>query len=103
QPPNPASARFAEAGKQIIVTMRNSDSLLTCEDGAEADFRIHAGGDSIVTDCVAQGHELILTVQGDASMATGINYLGHIGPGPWILNENRIGLLSFWKVPIAPE
>ena len=103
QPPNPAAARFAANGQQIIVTMRNADSVITCEDGAAADFRIHAGGDSIVADCVAQGHELVLTVQGDASMATGINYLGHIGAGPWVKNENGIGMLSFWKVPIAPE
>ena len=103
QPPNPASARFAAGGTQIIVTMRNAASAITCEPGAAADFRIHAGGDSTVSDCVAQGHELILTVQGDASAATGINYLGHIGAGPWVKNENGIGMLAFWKVPIAPE
>ena len=103
QPPNPASARFADGGTQIIVTMRNAASALTCEPGAAADFRIHAGGDSTVSDCVAQGHELVLTVKGDASGATGINYLGHIGAGPWVKNENGVGMLSFWKVPIAAE
>ena len=102
-PPNPASARFAAGGKQIVVTMRNVDSTLVCEAGAAADFRIHAGGDSTVSGCTANGHELVLDVKGDASGATGINYLGHIGAGPWVLNENGVGLLAFWKLPIAPE
>ena len=81
--------------------MRNAGSALTCEPGAAADFRIHAGGDSTVSKCEAKGHELVLTVSGDASSATGINYLGHVGPGPWVKNESGIGMLSFWKVPIA--
>jgi PKD repeat protein len=103
EPPNPASAWFAAGGTQIIVAMRNTESMVTCDEGAAADFRIHAGGDSIVTDCVATGHELVLTVAGDASAATGLNYLGHVGAGPWVTNENGLGLLSFWKLPIEPE
>jgi hypothetical protein len=103
QPPNPASARFASGGTQIVVTMRNAESELSCEDGAHADFRIHDGGDSIVTGCTAIGHELVLDIAGDASTATGINYLGHEGAGAWVKNESDLGLLSFWKVPIDPE
>lgn len=35
--------------------------------------------------------------------ATGINYLGHTGAGPWVKNESGVGMLSFWKLPIAAE
>ena len=45
----------------------------------------------------------VLTIAGDASGATGLTYLGHVQAGPWVLNENGIGLLTFYELPIAPE
>lgn len=101
--PNPISARFADAGDTIVVTMRDPDAVLTCEAGAADDFVIHAGGNSIVTSCEGSGNTLVLGVGGDASTATGINYLGHRGAGPWVVNELGVPMLSFWKVPIDPE
>jgi len=99
-PPNPDTAQIGEGGTQVVITMRNADSVLTFTEGAQNDFRIE-GALVGVTGGMANGSELVLTLSGDASAATGITYLGHVGPGPWVLNENGVGLLAFYALPIG--
>ena len=102
QPPNPESARFANGGTAIVITMRNKESSLVAEPGVEGDFLLHSGGVGIVSSS-AMGNEVTLQLSGDGSSATGLTYFGHKGPGKWVLNENGIGMLAFWGLPIAPE
>lgn len=100
EPPNPASAQFAEGGSQIIIDMRNDQSALTIGAGANADFRLEGSAATISAATFVDGG-LVLTVNGDASGATGVTYLGHPQAGPWVLNENGIGLLTFHNLAIA--
>jgi hypothetical protein len=102
QPPNPATARFVGDGTQVIVEMRSADSALSFAAGAEDDFRLEGSPVSVVSG-VALGSELVLTLSGDGSAAAGLSYLGHVGAGPWIVNEAGVGLLAFDTLPIAPR
>lgn len=102
QPPNPASAQFGAGGSQVIVEMRNAASVLSVAAGANADFRLE-GSDANISGATLIAGKLVLSVNGDGSGATGLTYLGHPGAGPWVLNENAIGLLEFHNLPIAPE
>ncbi len=99
QPPNPDSARFENGGTEVVITLRNEDSAITFDAGAEADFRLE-GVEIAITGGVAEGNELRLTLAADGSAATGVSYLGHVGAGPWVTNENGIGLLEFWNLPV---
>lgn len=103
QPPNPESARYAAGGTQIIVTMRNPDSALTADEGVAASFRFEGGAPATISSVTVEPGRLILGVAGDPSAATGLSYLGAIQTAPWILNENGIGLLTFYGLPIEPE
>jgi len=101
-PPNPSSATFAGGGTQIVVTMRNPASVLTADPGVGATFRLEGSG-ATISGATIENNLLVLTVSGDASGATGLTYLGATQTAPWVLNENAIGLLSFYDLPIAPE
>ena len=102
QPPNPDSAQFAGGGTKVVIKLRNASSALTIDDGASANFRIE-GSEATVTGATTSGNTITLTIDGDASNATGVSYLGHAMSGPWVLNENAIGLLGFYDVAIAAE
>ena len=103
-PPDPASARLEQGGTQVVITMRNEDSVLSFAEGSQADFWLE-GAAVTVTGGAADGHEIVLTLSGDATGATGVTgvtYLGHIGAGPWVLNESGVDLLGFGSLPITP-
>lgn len=103
QPPNPASAQFQNAGTEIVLAMRNEESALMFEDGAQADFRLVDAPGITVVSGAAVGHEVTLTLSGDASAATGLTYLGRPGAGQWVTNENGLGMLTFLALPIAAQ
>jgi len=97
-PPNPDTAALSVDGTQVVITMRDDTSALVFAAGAHVDFRIE--GTAVgVTGGSALGNEVTLTLAGDATGATGVTYLGHIGPGPWVLNANGVGLLAFHNLP----
>ena len=73
---------------------------MTFEPGAELDFRLEGSGVEFVGGS-ARGHELRLTLDGDGREASGVTYLGREGAGDWVINENGIGLLEFWNLPLA--
>jgi len=102
QPPNPASAQFAGGGTQLVIEMRNAESTLTFQAGANADFRFE-GASATLTGATVRGNSLVLAINGDASAATGVSYLGHQQAGPGVKNENGVGLLEFYNLPIEPE
>ena len=102
QPPNPDSAQFAAGGTQIVLTMRNAESEITWEDGAQADFRLEGSPVTVISGA-AEGNAVTLTLSGDGSAATGLTYLGRTGAGQWVTNENGIGLLEFLALPIDAE
>ncbi|MEM6991296.1 MAG: PKD domain-containing protein [Myxococcota bacterium] len=99
-PPNPASARFENGGTEVVITMRDEDSMLSFEDGAQADFRLEGAPGVTVLSGVAAGHEVTLTLSGDGSAATGVTYLGRPGAGQWVTNDTGLGLLTFHSIPI---
>jgi PKD repeat protein len=102
EPPNPASAQFAAGGTQVVLTMRNPDALLTVEPGIGPTFRFE-GAAATVTGAAIEDNQLVLTITGSAASATGLTYLGATGTAAWVLNENGIGMLEFFDLPIAPE
>jgi hypothetical protein len=89
-------------GTEIVIEMRDPGSALTFEAGAEADFQLVGAAVQVVSGAAA-GNQLTLKLSGKGTAATGISYLGHIGAGPWVINENGIGLLEFKGLPITPE
>jgi hypothetical protein len=100
-PPNIAAAYFSNESKSAItLEMRNASDALIWEAGAENDFKIE-GANVAATSGAISGNRIVLTLSGEAASATGISYLGHSGPGPWVTNANGVGLLSFYNVPIA--
>ncbi len=101
QPPNPDTVQLMNGGTEVHITMRNAESALTFAEGAQADFRVE-GTTATITGGSASGNVVVLTMSGDATGTTGVSYLGHIGAGPWVLNENGIGLLAFGHIPITP-
>ncbi|MFT5357655.1 MAG: PKD repeat protein [Polyangiales bacterium] len=92
--PNPMSARFNADRSEVTVQMRNADSVLSYEDGAEADFLLEGSGVTFSGGRV-EGSQLILSVSAEASGATALHYRGRAGAGQWVTNERGIGLLSF--------
>jgi PKD repeat protein len=102
EPPNPESAQFAGGGTQIVLTLRNAQSDVTWQDGAQIDFRLEGSAVTVISGA-AEGNVVTLTLSGDGSAATGLTYLGRIGAGQWVTNENGIGLLSFFALPIEAE
>ena len=67
--------------------------------GAHVDFRVE-GAAVAITGGSASGNQITLELAGDASAATGVSYLGHPGAGPWVVNENGVGLLAFANLPL---
>lgn len=103
QPPNPASAVLVDDGTTLVVRMRNPESSLSFEPGAEHDFALEGAPGVAIVGGSASGHELRLQLSDDGSAATGLTYYGQTGDGEWVTNERGIGLLTFWSLPIAPE
>lgn len=97
--PNPMSASFNADRSEVTVQMRNTDSVLSYEDGAEADFSFE-GSSATFSAGRVDGSQLILTVNGDASGATGLNYPGRVQAGQWVTNERGIGMLSFFGLAL---
>lgn len=97
-PPNPMGATLMAGNTQIVVTMRNAASTLTFTDGAQTDFVV-VGAPVTVTSGMAVDDTIVLTLSGDASTATAVQYLGHVGAGPWVTNEAGVGLLAF-SIPL---
>jgi hypothetical protein len=100
-PPNPDTVQLMNGGTEVHIAMRNAESVLTFADGAQNDFRIEGTAVTITGGSAGAG-EVVLTLSGDATGATGVSYLGHVGAGPWVLNENGVGLLAFGHLPITP-
>lgn len=103
QPPNPATAILTDGGSTLVVRMRNEGSVLSFEPGAEDDFALEGAPGVAIVGGSASGHEVRLELSGDGSAATGLTYYGQTGDGEWITNENGIGLLTFWSLPITTE
>ena len=73
--------------------MRRADPLVV-ETGAEADFRL-VGGTDTVTGVRYEAGSLVLTLSGPGTGATAVTYLGHLRSGPGITNATGVGLLAF--------
>jgi hypothetical protein len=101
--PNPYYAYFSTpAHDQITLVMRSTNDTLAFTSGAEADFRLE-GSSVVVAIGAAVGNQLVLTLSGDASAATGLSYGAHDGaPAPTVVNANGVGLLAFYNLPIQP-
>lgn len=97
--PNPMSASYDAERSLVTVQMRNAESMLSYEAGAEADFRFD-GSPATFGGGRVEGSRFILDVIGDASGATGLHYQGRAGTGQWITNERGIGLLTFHGLPL---
>jgi hypothetical protein len=100
-PPNIERAYFSNENKsEITLVMRHPDDVLTWDAGAENDFKIEGSAVTVTSGAIID-NQIVLTLSNNAATATGISYLGHSGPGPWVTNANGIGLLAFYNVPIV--
>jgi hypothetical protein len=99
-PPNIDRAYLSNASKnEITLVMRDPGDALRWDNGSESYFRIE-GSTVSVTSGRIDGNKIVLTLSGSGAGATGVSYLGHSGPGPWVANANGIGLLAFYNMPI---
>ncbi|WP_156313221.1 sialate O-acetylesterase [Micromonospora sp. HK10] len=100
-PPNPRSASFVDPGRTAVVVRLRDEDPLTVQPGVAADFRIEGSGVSVVDVTYRPGGQLVLTLSGPATGATGVSYLGHAGAGPCVVKASGVGLLTFQGLPIA--
>jgi len=99
--PNPETAAFSNPqGTQIVVTVRDAASTLSWDQGAHQHFALE-GSSVVVTGGSASGAQITLELSGDGSGASGLRYIGHPGPGPWVRNATGVGLLAFAGLSIA--
>lgn len=116
EPPNPAFAYFEDDERStVVVSMRNQgDSLYwnTGTDpatGPEADFGFSNGSLAAVSGWAETG-SIHLVLNQAAGDGVRMHYFGHSGVNPpdvdvragdWIVNENGVGLLAFYDLPVA--
>ncbi|RKX39217.1 MAG: hypothetical protein DRP64_14540, partial [Verrucomicrobia bacterium] len=99
--PNPESIYFSSPTfDEITIVMRNPTDVMSFNAGAIRDF-ILPGSAVTVTSGTVSNNTVILSLNGDASTATGLGYTGHqgddisYGSGEWVVNAAGVGLLSF--------
>jgi PKD repeat protein len=98
--PNPERVVWSGDGAtEVTIHLRDTDSTMSWDEGSGLNFVVE-GAPALVLSGRAEGADLVLTLSGDASTATGLTYQGHSGPGPWIRNATGIGLLAFYNLPI---
>ncbi|MGW0435469.1 sialate O-acetylesterase [Micromonospora sp. NPDC003197] len=100
-PPNPRSASFGNPERTEIVIQLRADDSLTIAPGVNADFRINGTTVAVTNVAYGVGGRLVLTLSAPAPDASGVSYLSHSGPGPWIVNATGAGLLTFYDLPIG--
>lgn len=99
-PPNPMTATMVAGSTEISIDMRDPMQTLTFDDGAAANFRIEGAAVTVVSGSIVD-KRIVLELSGPVDAPIGVTYLGHTGAGPWVLNENGIGLLEFYDLPVA--
>ncbi len=96
--PNPAVVELLGPAHDVIrIVPRVAGDALSFDPGAEADFAVVGADVAVVGGAIVNG-AIHLQLSGSARAATQLMYTGHsgpAGPGPWVANENGIGLLSF--------
>ena len=102
-PPNPRSAVFSNREHTEIVIQMRTDDPLTVGPGVGVDFRINGTTVAVTNVAYRDGGWLVLTLSAPASAASGVSYLSHPGPGPWIANATGAGLLTFHDLPIERQ
>jgi len=99
-PPNVNYVFFNDSGKtNITIVMRNIIDSLVWDAGSENYFKIENTALS-VTEGKVVSNTVILHLDGNGSGNIGLTYSGHSESGPWILNGNGVGLLTFYKEAI---
>jgi hypothetical protein len=104
--PNFGNAIFIDASKTIVrFASRNTDDVFSVGAGSESDFRVEGGivSNAIVLSVTPHNSFLDIQFDRDVSAASGLTYNGHKGGAPYIKNEQGVGLLYFYNVPILPE
>lgn len=98
--PNVSYAYFSNSGhSEITVVLRDPDDLITWQAGVENYIRLENSSVAVTSGAVS-GNLLILALSGDGSAATGLTYDSPAGAAPWVLNQNGIGMLDFYNIPI---
>ena len=98
--PNVSYAYFSNVNhSEITLVLRDADDAITWQAGVESYLRLE-GSPATVTAGTVNGNKLILTLSGDGSAATGLTYDSPAGAAPWVLNQNGVGMLDFYNIPI---
>lgn len=96
--PNIVSAQYATANQRwVVLTFDPPSTTLRWQPGSEDMFILDEGRS--VLDGFAVGNQLILQLN-QPGLATHISFDGRSGDGNWFYNENGIGALTFYQIPI---
>ncbi|MGW1521714.1 sialate O-acetylesterase, partial [Streptomyces sp. NPDC002287] len=100
--PDPARAWFSNADHtEITIALRQPSDALIASCGPASDFLVNGNTPVSVAAVAVRPGSVHLRLSGPATGATGVAYVGHDGPGPWITNGNGMGLLAFYDLPVA--
>ena len=101
EPPNVDYIYFNDFAKtNITIVMRNKTDDLVWQSGAENYFKLENSSANI-TGGKASGNTIVLQLNGNVTGNNGLTYSGHSGSGPWVLNGKGVGLLTFYREPVA--
>ncbi|QHI69416.1 LamG-like jellyroll fold domain-containing protein [Tichowtungia aerotolerans] len=85
---------------EITVVVRKPEDLLTFDAAASADFLLEGSPVAVTNGVIGANNTMVLSLDGDASGATGLSYTGHSYDGAWVTNAAGVGLLTFYNVPV---
>jgi hypothetical protein len=102
RPPNPNAAWFSNtAHTEITIQLRNTTDAINVDCGADHGFLINGNPVRMVV-AASPGYVALRLPAAPTSPVT-LSYVGHDGPGPWVANTNRIGMLSFYGLALSAD
>ncbi|GAA2608189.1 sialate O-acetylesterase [Paractinoplanes durhamensis] len=99
--PNPRAAWFANPARtEITIALRNATDAIRADPGVAKNFLVNDRRVGM-TVTARPGFLTLHLKKPVAALVVNVSYVGHPGAGPWVANANRIGLLSFYRLPVG--
>jgi Leucine-rich repeat (LRR) protein len=96
--------KFAEfsGSREITLILKNMLDSVTWNPGSDSCFRIE-GSTAKIAAAKTWWNRIVLTLSASPTGASGISYMGKIGPDadPLVRNSNGIGAVHFYKFPFS--
>jgi hypothetical protein len=87
---------------EITLTFAAGTDSMQWDPGVEAYFALQNTGVRI-TSGRAEGATVVLQLSDAQTSATGLTYQGHPESGPWVTNSRRVGVPTFFNIPIETD